>query len=408
MTSKFKHIGSIGKGSSVPEMYYGLRTSLVGTRRPVKIFAGIACILSLTSCDFREEEKKSSPEHILLKDFKPVSLFNIPETRVERAKYPVIDMHTHGRYAKNREEVDAWVKVMDDTGIEKAIVLTQAHGKEFDELVKRYEPYSNRFELWCGFDYTGYDQPGYGPAAIKELERCYALGARGVGEVGDKGRGLYYSKPEAWGMHPDDPRLDPLFKKCAELKMPINLHAGDDIWMYEKKDIHNDGLMSGWTFRIDSTYKEGMGEFIDREGMIAVLENTVMRHPDNIIIACHFGNLTYDLNRIGTMLKAYPNLYVDNSAKYAETSTIPRFAAAFYREYQDRIVFGTDWIPTAEMNRTAFRILETADEHFYALDYFNLPLSIGYHWPMYGLGLENEVLQKIYRDNALKLLHPSK
>ncbi|MEX2232930.1 MAG: amidohydrolase family protein [Cyclobacteriaceae bacterium] len=342
-----------------------------------------------------------------MKDFKPVSLFNIPVTPIEKAKFPVIDMHTHGRYAKTREEVEAWVKVMDATGVEKAIVLTQAHGQEFDKLVDLYSPYPNRFELWCGFDYTGYDKPGYGPEAVKELVRCFGKGARGVGEEGDKGRGLYYNKPQAWGMHPDDRRLDPLFQKCAELKIPINLHAGDDIWMYEKKDVHNDGLMSGWTFNIDSTKKEGMGKFIDRDGMVVVLENTVKRHPENLIIACHFGNLTYDLNRIGKLLDTYPNLYVDNSAKYAETATIPRFASAFYRKYQDRIVFGTDWVPTAEMNRIAFRILETLDEHFYALGFFDLPLSIGYHWPMNGLGLEEQVLRKVYRDNALKLLHPS-
>lgn len=372
-----------------------------------KLALSITCLPLLWSCNPEKADRESTPEDILLKDFRPISAFNIPVTKIQRAKFPVIDMHTHGRYAKERKEVDNWVKVMDETGIEKAIVLTQAHGEEFDKLVELYSPYQDRFELWCGFDYTGYNEPGYGPAAVKELERCYALGARGVGEVGDKGRGLYYSKPEAWGMHPDDPRLDPLFEKCAELKMPINLHAGDDIWMYEPKDIHNDGLMSGWTFRIDSTEREGMGKFIGREGMIGVLENTVKRHRDNIIIACHFGNLTYDMNRIGSMLDKYPNLYVDNSAKYAETSTIPRFASAFYRKYQDRIVFGTDWVPTAEMNRTAFRILETEDEHFYALGYFDLPLSIGYHWPMYGLGLEETVLKKVYRDNALRILNAS-
>jgi uncharacterized protein len=373
-------------------------------RNVVKFLVGSFCSLCFPGCDVQQQQHESTPENILLKDFQPFSLYKIPVTIIGKARFPVIDMHTHGRYAKDRNEVDAWIKVMDETGIEKAIVLTQAHGEEFDKLVDLYSHYPDRFELWCGFDYTGYNQPGYGPDAVKELVRCYEKGARGVGEVGDKGRGLYYSKPEAWGMHPDDPRLDLLFQKCAELNMPINLHAGDDIWMYEKKDIHNDGLMSGWTFRIDSTKKDGMGKFIDREGMIEVLENTVRRHPENMIIACHFGNLTYDLTRIGKMLDKYPNLYLDNSAKYAETATIPRFASAFYRQYQDRILFGTDWVPTSEMNRTAFRILETLDEHFYAIGYFDLPLSIGYHWPMYGLGLDDDVLRKVYRENALKIL----
>jgi len=370
----------------------------------MRLLTGLMFISVFCACDSQKQEIAATPEHILLKDFKPRSVFNIPVTHIEKSKFRAIDMHTHGRYARTPEEVDLWVRVMDETGVEKAIVLTQAHGAAFDSIVSIYSGHPDRFDLWCGFDYTGYNKPGYGPEAVRELERCHANGAKGVGELGDKGRGLYYCKPEAWGMHPDDPRLDLLFDKCAELKMPINLHAGDDIWMYEPKDIHNDGLMSGWTFGIDSTQKEGMGRFIDRRGMIGILENTLRRHPENTIIACHFGNLTYDLERLAGLLETFPNLYVDNSAKYAETATIPRYASSFYRRFQDRIVYGTDWVPTASMNRIAFRILETQDEHFYAMDYFDLPLSIGYHWPMYGLGLEEDILRKVYRDNALKIL----
>ncbi|HBH85288.1 MAG TPA: amidohydrolase [Bacteroidales bacterium] len=370
----------------------------------VRLLTAILCLIWFQSCDFHKQEDVTSPESILLKDFKPVSLFRIPVTNIQKARFPVIDMHTHGDYVSTPEEVDQWVKVMDETGIEKVIVLTEAHGAKFDSLADLYSAYPDRFELWCGFDYTGYNKSGYGPDAVRELVRCFGKGARGVGELGDKGRGLYYCKPEAWGMHPDDPRLDMLFDKCVELEIPLNIHFGDDIWMYENKDIYNDGLMSGWTFGIDSSMREGMGRFIVKEGMISIMENTLKRHPENIIIACHFGNLTNDLDRIAGLLDKYPNLYVDNSAKYAETATIPRFASSFYRKYQDRIVFGTDWVPTADMNRIAFRILETLDEHFYALGYFNLPLSIGYHWPMNGFGLENDILRKVYRENALKII----
>ena len=117
-----------------------------------------------------------------------------------------------------------------------------------------YSKYGNRFEVWCGFDYTGYDKPGYGPAAVKELERCFKLGAKGVGEEGDKGMGMEFNDPvKAWGMHFDDPRMKPLFAKCAELGMPISIHVADPIWMYEKMDSTNDGLMNAQTWRIDLT-----------------------------------------------------------------------------------------------------------------------------------------------------------
>jgi hypothetical protein len=120
-------------------------------------------------------------DNILLKNFRPVSIYKIPVTHIDKAAYPVIDVHSHD-YAKTDEEIVQWLKNMDACGIEKSIVLTETSGPKFDTIYNLYAKYGNRFEIWCGFDYTGYDKPGYGPAAVKELERCYRMGARGVGE----------------------------------------------------------------------------------------------------------------------------------------------------------------------------------------------------------------------------------
>ena len=98
-------------------------------------------------------------------------------------------MHTHV-YGRNDQAIAQWIKAMDACGIEKAIVFTGATGARFDTIVKMYAKYGNRFELWCGFDNTGYDKPGYGPAAVKELERCFKAGAKGVGELMYKGKGI--------------------------------------------------------------------------------------------------------------------------------------------------------------------------------------------------------------------------
>lgn len=159
-------------------------------------------------------DTQSSPESLLLKDFHPQSIYKTPETTVSKARFPAIDMHAHV-YAKTPEQVAEWVRAMDEVGIQKSIVMTMATGKAFDEIQALYAKHPDRFEVWCGFDYTGYDKPGFGPAAVKELERCYKAGARGVGELGDKGKGLFYCKPQAWGMHLDDPRMDPLLEKCG-------------------------------------------------------------------------------------------------------------------------------------------------------------------------------------------------
>jgi len=337
-------------------------------------------------------DEGKSPEEILLKNYRPKSIYKVLKTHIEKARYPVIDMHSHA-YAKTEEEIDQWVKNMDEVGIEKTIILSHEVGEGFDSIYAKYMKYPDRFEVWCGFDYSGYDKPGFGPEAVAELERCVGVGATGVGELGDKGRGLFYCETKAWGMHLDDERLDPLLEKCADLKLPINIHVAEPKWMYEKMDSTNDGLMNAFEWRLDN--QEGI---LNHEEMIKTLENAVKRHPNTIFIACHFANCSYDLKILGDMFDKYPNLYADMGARFAETAPVPRYVAKFFKKYQDRLFYGTDMGFDKEMYQITFRILESNDEHFYEYDQF------GYHWPLYGFGLSDEILKKVYRTNALKLL----
>jgi predicted TIM-barrel fold metal-dependent hydrolase len=336
--------------------------------------------------------KVASPETILLKDYRPESIYKIPVTHIPKAKYPIIDMHSHP-YAKSAREIDDWVRNMDEVGVEKTIILTMATGGEFDEIFRKYSKYPERFEMWCGFDFTGYNKPGFGAAAVKELERCHQGGARGVGEIHDKGKGLRSGKSSAVGMHPDDPRMDLVWEKCGELGMPISLHVADPIWMYQKMDRHNDGLMNAYEWRLDN-----QPNIVGLSGMVDIFERTLARHRTTTFVACHFMNLDYDLARLGEVLERNPNLYADISARYAETGPIPRFAAQFYAKHADRLVYGTDMGMDTAMYRVTFRIMESQDEHFYEIDQFD------YHWALNGFGLNDGTLKKVYRENALRLL----
>ena len=337
-------------------------------------------------------QNAASPENLLLKNYKPESIYQVPKSTIEKARYPVIDMHSHP-YPQSEDEIARWVQTMDKVGVEKTIVLTMAVGATFDSIYALYSQYPDRFDVWCGFDYTGYDQSGFGLDAVAELERCVEVGASGVGELGDKGKGLVYGETQAWGMHPDDPRMDPLFEKCAELDLPVSLHVADPIWMYQPMDSTNDGLMNAYEWRLDNAEN-----IVGHSGMIDILENTVKRHPETTFIACHFANLSYDLFRLGTLLDKYPTLYADISARYAETAPIPRTSRDFYTQYGDRLVYGTDMGYDRSMYQVTFRILESADEHFYEKDQF------GYHWALYGIDLPDDVLKKVYRENAVKIL----
>ena len=333
--------------------------------------------------------ESASPETLLLKDYQPRSIYKIPVTQIPKATYPVIDMHSHP-YAKTPQEVDAWVRTMDQVGIEKTIILTMTRGAEFREISTKYAGHPERFEMWCGLDLAGI---GSAAVSLKELARCHDAGARGVGEIHDKGEGLRSGKSTAPGIHPDDPRMDELWEKCAELGMPVSLHVADPIWMYQKMDRHNDGLMNAYEWRLDN--KPGI---VGLSGMIDILERTLARHRNTTFIACHFANLDYDLGRLGQVLERNPNLYADIAARYAETAPIPRFATKFYEKYAGRLVYGTDMGMDPEMYRITFRILESLDEHFYEIEQF------GYHWSLNGFGLSDAILKQVYHDNAARLL----
>lgn len=329
-----------------------------------------------------------------LKDFHPVSIYKIPISKIQKAKYPVVDFHSHDDH-KTAADIDTWVKTMDETGIAKSIVLTYTTGKSFDSIVDKYSRYKDRFEIWCGFDYTGNDQPDWSKQAVAELERCYKKGARGVGELGDKGLGELYSQPTpGYGVHIDDPRMKPLLAKCAELHMPISIHVAEDNWMYLPADSTNDGLMNAATWKVDMTKKE----ILDHDQLVGTLEHAVRDNPNTIFIACHLANCCSNLDMLAGLLDKYPNLYADIAARYGEIAPVPRYTKAFMEKYADRIVYGTDMGASKEMYRITFRILETADEHFYEREQFN------YHWPLYGLDLSDNMLRKLYSDNAKKIL----
>lgn len=373
---------------------------------------GIMIALVLSGCSKvapgsdTSDRSEALGEQLLLKDWMPESVHKAGNSQIPKAKYPVIDLHAHA-YAKTEEEVKRRVEIMDEAGIEKSLILTKATGEEFLEIRNLYGKYPARFEVYCGIDYAGYDQEGWSQKAVEQLREDVEAGCQGLGELHDKGVGM--GGAPGPGMHPNDSRMDPIFEEAAKLDLPVNLHMAEPIWMYEPMDSTNDGLMRAYTWQV-----KNQDEIIGHDGMIDLLDKTLERHPNTTFVAAHLGNTSNDFSLLAKLLDKHPNLYADVAARFAEFSTIPRTTADFFEKYQDRIVYGTDYgfetfpddpdkpygnnTTTLEMFRMTFRVLESRDEHFYMTD------LVGYRWPMYGLDLSDKVLEKIYRDNALKII----
>lgn len=358
----------------------------------VFLIISIALLAGCTAPKEGEQEAANPAATILLKDFAPEVINNIPRTHVERAKFDIIDMHAHD-YASSEEEIAQWTKTMDKVGVlNTAVMHCSWIGRPFEEYVEAYAPYKDHFKFWCCFDYTGIDGEEWPECGIKALERCKQLGAVGIGELGDKGEGDTYARPaDGKDIHIDDPRVKPLIEKAGELKMPISIHIAEPYWMYLPMDETNDGLVNAVTWHVDTTNCYGYDKLME------TFENAVRENPKTIFIACHYLNMTHDLPRLGKLLDKYPNLYFDISARVAESAHTPRATREFLIKYQDRVLFGTDNGMDAEMYQNIFHVLETNDEHFYVPEY-------GYHWALSGFNLPDEVLKKLYHDNAYRIL----
>ncbi len=351
------------------------------------------------SCAPKVEKELTSREiagQILLKDFKPVSIFNIPTTEVNTPKYGVIDMHSHDYNDCDPAKIAEWVKTMDACGIRHTHVMhCEWIGMPFEQMIEAYTgAYPDRFSVWCSLDYTDIEAEDWEERAKAHLDKCKALGAFGIGEMVDKGLGDEYARPvKGTHIHLDHPKMQSVLEHAGKLGMPISIHMAEPIWMYEPIDNHNDGLMNGANWKVDTTV-EGC---YDYDEVMECFVNAAKAHPNTIFIGCHYLNMNQDYPRLGKILDECPNVYLDISARIGESAVTPRATRRFLEKYADRIFYGTDNGTSAEMYRTVFRFFETDDEHIYEP-------SFGYHWAYSAFDLSDKTIRKIYYENAEKLI----
>ena len=361
--------------------------------------------LLLVSCAAARAQPIPGPQDQPPNDrFNPGSLSStlvVPETHVERFRHPVIDTHSHA-YADTPEAVSRWVALMDRVGVKTSFILTGATGPEFAKASARYAgAHPGRFVMFAGFDKEGVDRADYGERLRRRLREDVAAGAAGLGELTDKGLGLVRSgepgataggtggAPLAPPVYIDDSRFDPLWDEAGALGVPVFVHIAEPAAFYEPADDRNDLRRSAnW-----SLYGKGTPGYAE---MIAKFERVLARHPRTRFVSVHAFNLANDLGAVGRLLDRHPNVEVDFAARMWELARQPFSARRFFARYADRILFGTDNGPDEAMYLAHVRQLETQDEWFWPAD--------AEWWRGYGMGLPDDVLRKVYAENAARLL----
>jgi uncharacterized protein len=323
--------------------------------------------------------------------YNPKSTLVVPEHVLTRAKYPFIDVHNH-QWDMSTGRLKELVIDMDKLNLQVMINLSGNNGSKLKNATDNVKSsYPNRFIVFANIDFDGVGRPNWTENAVKQLEQDVKNGANGLKIF--KNLGFSVTDVSRKRVAVDDPRLDPIWQKCGELGIPVLIHTADPKSFWENVDANNERWMELATH---PNRKRGNGD-ASWEELIGEQHRMFKKHPETIFIAAHFGWLANNLAELGKLLDDMPNVMVEFGAVIAEIGRQPRAAAEFFKKYQDRILFGKDsWAP--DEYATYFRVLETNDEYF--------PYHKKYHafWRMYGLGLPDSILKKVYFKNALRII----
>ncbi|MGC3993852.1 MAG: amidohydrolase family protein [Propionicimonas sp.] len=345
-------------------------------------------------------------EELRLRDWRPRSQLRTPHTEVAVPLVPCIDAHNHlGRWLSDDgdwivPDVGALLAMMDAQHVETIVNLDGMTGDELEANLDRLDrAHPGRFATFCQLDWTLLARPDGVRLLIAALEDSARRGARGVKVW--KTLGLHVRDAAGALVSPDDDRVVAVLARAGELGLPVLIHTADPIAFFQPLDAHNERLdeLAGqpdWWFGDPDRYPS-FDTLLDAHSRL------VLACPGTTFIGAHVGCCAEDLDRVARLLDAAPHYHVDIAGRLAELGRQPRHAAAFIARYADRVLFGTDCYPaSAAQYRLHYRFLETCDEAFdYAPEEEIPPQG---RWTVSGLGLSPDVLEKVYRGNAHRVL----
>jgi predicted TIM-barrel fold metal-dependent hydrolase len=326
-------------------------------------------------------------------DYRPRNTLVVAEHKVPKAKFPAIDVHGHPGNAATPEAINRLIGIMDSLNIRVMLIAENVSGTRLTSTMAALNasPHKDRFRVLAGINFSNVG-PGWGQKAAQQLEADLKAGAIGVGEVG-KQFGLRITKPDGSRLKIDDPELDPLWAAFARFDVPAFIHTAEPQEFFQPLDYKNERWLELALFPDRRNYQQGQPTF---EQLMTERNNVFRKHPKTRFVAAHFGWHANDLGRLAKLLDEFPNVTVEAGAILYDLGRQPRAAKAFLEKYADRVMFGKDaFIP--EEYPYYWRVFETTDEYFeYYRDYHAF-------WRMYGLGLSDETLKKVYYKTALKV-----
>jgi uncharacterized protein len=332
------------------------------------------------------------PNVMDVEEYDPLSTLVVPEHPLTRAKFPFIDVHNH-QWIMPVQDLDDLVEEMDSLNMGVMVNLSGFRGKILEwSLDNVAENYPERFVVFLNLNFENLDDPGWPEEPLAMLEEGVKQGVKGLKVY--KELGLNDQDNDGNRIPVNDPRLDPIWDKCGELGIPVLIHSGEPSSFWEPKDKFNERWLELKQYPSRYRNPENLPSF---DSIMAEQHAVFRKHPNTKFINAHLGWYGNDLTKLGQLMDQFPNMYTEIGAVLAELGRQPKAARDFFIQYQDRILFGKDTYKMEEYY-TYFRVLETDDEYF---DYYRKRHA---NWKMYGLGLPDSVLRKVYYKNALNVI----
>ena len=342
----------------------------------------------------RDRGRRTAEPTLSVEDYTPRSTLVVEANPVPRARFPVVDVHSHHWPGFTARRLDRIAVEMDALNLAVLVNLSGGSGPTLERCVQTVAEsrHPGRMVCFANLDFRGGVGPGFGARAAAQFERDVAAGAAGLKFF--KNFGIDVRDRRGGRVPVDDPELDPVFEAAGRLGIPVLMHVGEPESFYEPVDRLNERWLE---LTLLPERRLPADRYPSFDTMMAERDRRFARHPETTFIAAHMGWHANDLGRLGALLDRLPNVYAETGAILYELGRQPRTARAFFTRYQDRILFGKDRYAPDEFPYY-WRTFETGDEYF---DYYRR-----YHafWKMYGMELPDDVLRKVYYRNALALI----
>lgn len=339
---------------------------------------------------------------------------------VWRKEQRIIDMHMH--IESKPERFERAIGIMNAAGIGLGVELGsgtviapegQLSGIERNMQINQ-QVCPGRFINYMILDYSGFEKDDWSERAVAQIEKGHRLGVAGLKEF--KRLGLTVRDANGRLIPVDDPKLDPVWKRCGELGMAISIHVGDPKAFWEPYNETNERWEElkdhpGWWFGDPEKYPP-------REEVLEQFLHVIEKHPETTFVGVHFANNPEDIDWVDRNFDKYPNMMGDLAARIPEIGRHdPEKLRALFVKHQDRLLFGTDFQVWNRMvlgsagdderptdydalvfYRKCYRFMETDDR-----DWKHMTPIQG-NWTIDSIDLPPEVQRKVYFDNARKLL----